>query len=80
MIKVRSLILFVPFSYSAILGNLAYAYTRRWKPGPKPKKSLPKRVAILTAAGILYLSIWSSILIFNVKFEGKWKETYLAKA
>lgn len=57
-------------SYSAILGNLAYAYTRRWKSGPKPKKSLPKRVAILTAAGILYLSIWSSILIFNVKFEG----------
>jgi len=57
-------------SYSALLGNLAYAYTRRWKLGPKPKRSLPKRVVSLTAAGILYLSVWSSILCFNVKFDG----------
>jgi len=57
-------------SYSALLSNVAYAYTRRWVVEPRQKKSFAKRVLALVFAGLIYLSIWSSILCFNVKFEG----------
>ena len=63
-----------PFRYSALLANIAYASTRKWAVGVKPKKSLPKRLLTLTTAGLLYLSLWSSILCFNVKFDGEQRE------
>jgi len=57
-------------SYSALFSNVAYAYTRRWRTAPRKKKPLLQRLLALFLAGLLYLAIWSSILCFNVKFEG----------
>lgn len=56
------------FSILVLCSALAFdTCSKEWRRTPPKRRSLPRRIATLTACGILYLAVWGSYLYFNGK-------------
>jgi len=57
-------------SYSCMFSTGAYHWTKKWSLRPRKRRPFCRRLAILSLASSIYVCLWISILVFNVKFEG----------
>ncbi|ODM98208.1 DnaJ subfamily C member 22 [Orchesella cincta] len=63
------------YNWSTWLAALAFRFSVRWRKGKPQKRHFCKRIATMSACGVLYLSLWTSYMYYNLRITNEHGES-----